>query len=110
MFEGYSTIALGHQQITLSTGTVSSLSIPSGRTTLYPSGRTTLVGCMINVETQNARYRDDGVAPTSLVGFNIKTTDPPLQVVGLARLKAMQFLAASSGAILNVAYYGLSPN
>lgn len=97
MFGGARTIPLGHQQITLG-GTATTLTIPGG-------GKITLIGAVMNVEVQNARYRDDGTAPTAGVGLLLKTTDPPMEIFGLGNLKALQFIQAVSGAILNVAYY-----
>lgn len=97
MFAGAKVIPLGHQQLTLTTGTVQGLAL---------AGITGIVGVMLNAETQNVRYRDDGQAPTSAAGFVLKTTDPPLEYIG--SLKMLQFIGASSGAILNAAIYRLA--
>lgn len=97
MFNGAFTIPLGHQQLTLTTGTVGSLTLPT-----LPNA---LVGCLLSAEAQGVRYRDDNVAPTSSVGLMLRTTDPPLEILGLGNIKALKFIAAASGAILNVAYY-----
>lgn len=97
MFAGAKVIPLGHQQITLTSGTVQGLNL---------TGITGICGVMINAETQNVRYRDDGQVPTSSSGFVLKTTDPPFEYIG--PLKMLQFIGASSGAILNVAIYKLA--
>lgn len=94
MFAGAKVIPLGHQQLTLTTGTVQGLNL---------TGITGICGVVLNAETQNVRFRDDGQAPTSSTGFVLRTTDPPLEYIG--PLKALQFIGASSGALLNVAIY-----
>jgi hypothetical protein len=46
-------------------------------------------------------WRDDGVAPTAASGMPIGVG----QMVALANLAALHFIAAAAGAVLNVSYY-----
>lgn len=84
--------ALGYEQITSMSAAVG-LTVPAG-------------ACLavIQCETQNVRWRDDGTDPTASVGMLMKTTDQPLRFYGsLGRLK---FIEATASAKLDVAYYG----
>lgn len=84
------THCLGYQQIT-SLASAAMLTVPKNATL-----------AIIRCETQNCRYRDDGVAPTASVGFPLLTSDI-LQYDGdLARI---QFIEVSGSAKLNVLYY-----
>lgn len=82
----------GYQQISLSTTTPSTLTIPDGSE--Y---------AMIQAEAQNVRWRDDGVAPTTTVGMQILTG---AIVLYNGQLLDFQAIAQTAGAILNVSYYG----
>ena len=82
---------LGHQQIT-SLVAAAALTVPAG-------SRVALITCT----GQNVRWRDDGTAPTALVGMVLKTTDPPLLYDG--NLAAIKFFETAASAVLNVAYY-----
>lgn len=95
MFPLSQLVPLGFQTISLTTGTVSSLTVPTGAKIAY-----------ITADTQAARWRDDGTAPTSAAGMMLATGNPPLIYGG--RLSAIQFIAASSGAILSVSYYSMA--
>ncbi len=85
----YTYTPLGYQQITLTAAT--HLTVPTGATIAF-----------ITVETQNARYRDDGTAPTATVGQPLVTTQ---QLVYSGSLSAIQFINVVAGAILDVSYY-----
>ena len=84
------TTCLGYQQIT-SLSSSTALTVPAGATM-----------ALIVPETQNVRWRDDGVAPTTTVGMPV-LTNTSMSYDG--DLKAIRFIAATSGAILNVSYY-----
>ena len=84
------TTCLGYQQIT-SLSSSTALTVPAGATL-----------ALIVPETQNVRWRDDGVAPTSSVGMLVPANSS-MSYDG--DLKAIRFIAATSGAILNVSYY-----
>lgn len=61
------------------------------------------ISALIQAETKDVRWRDDGVAPTSSVGMVLKAGDT-LEYSG--DLTAIQFIEAESSAKLNIAYYG----
>ena len=84
------TTCLGYQQIT-SLSSSTALPVPAGATL-----------ALIVPETQNVRWRDDGVAPTASVGMLVPANSS-MSYDG--DLKAIRFIAATSGAILNVSYY-----
>jgi hypothetical protein len=86
----------GYQQLTLGTGAVSVLTVPTGATV-----------AVIRVETANARWRDDGVAPTTSAGMPLNSTDTSsLEYSGT--LSAIQFIAQSGSPVLDVSYYGIA--
>jgi hypothetical protein len=58
----------------------------------------------IQADTQNVRYRLDSVDPSGTLGLLMRTTDPPIELA--FALSEARFLAATSGAILNVTYFG----
>lgn len=91
MFPGFGVVPLGYQQLTSITA-ATALTVPTGATR-----------AMLVAEAQAVRWRDDGSAPTGSVGMILKTTDAPLEYNG--DLAALQFIASTTGAILNVAYY-----
>ena len=84
------TTCLGYQQIT-SLSSSTALTVPAGATL-----------ALIVPETQNVRWRDDGVAPTASIGMLVPANSS-MSYDG--DLKAIRFIAATSGAILNVSYY-----
>lgn len=84
------TNCLGYQQIT-SLSSSTALKVPVGATM-----------ALIIPETQNVRWRDDGVAPTTTVGMPV-LTNTSMSYDG--DLKAIRFIGVASGAILNVSYY-----
>jgi len=86
--------ALGFQQIT-GASAATALTVPAG-------------ACMaiFQVDTQNARWRDDGTNPSSTVGMLVRTTDQPYIYAG--NLSKVKFIEATSGAVINVSYYGFA--
>lgn len=83
--------SLGYMQTTLTTTVVYTVSPPDG--TAYFLAR---------VEAADARWRDDGVDPTTAIGV------PLLQGETLVydATAIPRFIAQSTGAILNLAFYG----
>jgi hypothetical protein len=82
---------LGYQQITITTAQV--LTVPLG------------TACVIAVaEAQALRWRDDGVAPTTTVGYP--------EAVGvefaIANPSTFQAIGQVAAGIINVTYYGAS--
>lgn len=57
---------------------------------------------VIDTEIQNARWRDDGQAPSATVGMRT-LADTELAYSG--NLSAIQFVAETAGAVINVSYY-----
>jgi len=86
--------ALGYQQLTSITVSTA-LTVPAGATC-----------ALITAEAQNARWRDDGTAPTASVGQLMKTTDSPLFYTG--NLSAFRLINATGGTIVNVSYYSVA--
>lgn len=84
---------LGYQQLTSMTS-ATPLTVPPGAN-----------AALLVAEAQNVRFRDDGTAPTATVGQLLKPADPNLFYTGA--LGALQFIAATGGAILNVTYYAI---
>ena len=84
------TNCLGYQQIT-SLSSSTALTVPTGATM-----------ALIVPETQNVRWRDDGVDPTTTAGMPV-LTNTSMSYDG--DLKAIRFIAVASGAVLNVSYY-----
>ena len=82
---------LGYQQITVN-GTAVSLTVPTGAAAV-----------VVRAETQNIRWRDDGVAPTASTGFLMNSTDAPYVFGGA--LAALQFINTGSSTSLDVSYY-----
>ena len=84
------TNCLGYQQIT-SLSSSTALTVPDGATL-----------ALIVPEAQTVRWRDDGAAPTASVGMPVAALSS-MSYDG--DLKKIRFIAATSGAILNVSYY-----
>ena len=59
------------------------------------------IGVLIEVETQAARWRDDGVAPTASIGMLINANDT---VPYLGNLNALLLFAVISGAVANITF------
>ena len=64
------------------------------------------VFAIIVPENQAIRFRDDGVAPTATVGMPLPVLARLKYTVG--NLQALRVIGQVAGAIVNVAYYGLS--
>lgn len=89
--------ALGYQQIAVPTGAVATMPAP-------PAG--TLVALM-KIEGAPVRYRDDGTAPTQAIGMPLSIGE---SMVYDAVMLDMRLIGQQAGAIVNIAYYGASPN
>lgn len=91
-------VPLGYAQYAISTATklehglgTSSVDIPAGASRMQ-----------IVVSTQAIRYRDDGVAPTTTVGYP-KPTSSEFAYSG--NLSSVQFVAQTGTATLDVLFY-----
>lgn len=84
--------ALGYQQIT-SLSTSTALTVPAGTSV-----------AMVQAETQNVRWRDDGTDPTASVG-SILLAGQTLEY-DAAQLAVVEFIETVAGAKLNISYYG----
>jgi hypothetical protein len=92
-FESYtaqSDVPLGYQQIATLTSSTA-LTVPEGAKR-----------AIIQAETQNVRWRDDGTAPTASVGMLI-ASGASISYVG--DLKTFRVIEATASAKLNVSYY-----
>jgi len=85
-------VPLGYQQMTSITPAKALASIPVGAKR-----------ALLQAETQNVRWRDDGTAPTATVGNIAYAGQNPFLYEG--NLAAVQVILATAGAILNVTYY-----
>lgn len=65
-----------------------------------PAGATMAV---LQADTANVRYRDDGTAPTSSVGESIVSGQIPMLYTG--SLSNLKFIAATGSPVLNVLFY-----
>jgi hypothetical protein len=77
------------------------LNVNSATALTVPAGATLAEVC---VESQAVRYRDDGVAPTSASGIPV-AAGSCYQYSGPTLLAAVQFIAQTAGATLDVSYY-----
>jgi len=84
---------LGHQQITSLSSAVGFTSIPAG---------TELA--VVQAETQNVRFRDDGTNPTASVGIILVANT--VYELTPASFAACKFIEVTASAKLNVAFYG----
>jgi hypothetical protein len=83
---------LGYQQLTSITAAVG-LTLPAGTERV-----------ILQAEAQNVRWRDDGTPPTATVGNLLIPGAVPLVLDGYDITK-VEFIQATSGAILNVSAY-----
>lgn len=95
---------LGYCQITSLTSAVAlvSASCSSGS---VPTGATIAQIC---VEAQAVRYRDDGTAPTTTIGMLVtpqSSTIPNCYPYAITPFSAAQFIAVTTGAIIDVSFY-----
>ena len=58
---------------------------------------------LLQAETQNIRFTDDGTVPTASKGLILIAGALPFLYDG--NLPALQFIQAASGAVLNVSFY-----
>lgn len=82
---------LGYQQIT-------SLSAAVAPTVPANTER-----CLLQAETQNVRFRDDGTDPTATVGMILVAGAAPFPYEG--NVSALKFIEATASAKLNILYY-----
>lgn len=86
---------LGYQQLTgIGTSTPVSLAPPKGAKLL-----------LVQAEAQGVRWRDDGSAPTSTVGYPLAAGNELRYTGTMAGMQAIQFIGQAAGAILNVTYF-----
>ena len=85
-------IPKGYEQLTSITS-AASLTVPVGASL-----------AIIQAETQDARFRDDGTDPTASVGMLLKAGENPLRIV--TDLSKVRLINAVAGTIVNVQYYG----
>lgn len=84
--------ALGYEQVT-SLSSAAGLTIPAGCEL-----------ALVQAESQNVRWRDDGTNPTATVGM-ILMAGATLQY-DAAQLGRLKFIETAASAKLNVSYYG----
>lgn len=91
------TKCMGYQQIGAG-ATVASvgLTVPTGVNGNKPSF------ALIQAEAQDARWRDDGVAPTAAIGMLLPVGVP---VVYTGDLNGIRFINKTAGTILNISFY-----
>lgn len=86
------TCVCGYQQIT-SLSSAQTLTIPTGKDPDY---------ALIQAETKDVRWRDDGTAPTSSVGM-VLAAGATLRYDG--DLRKIQIIETAASAKLNVSFY-----
>lgn len=86
---------MGYQQIT-SLSSATGLTVPTA-----PAGDT-IKAALLQAETQNVRWRDDGTNPTASVGMVLAAGDTLLYDGDLSKIK---FIEATASAKLNVTYF-----
>lgn len=84
---------LGFEQIS-DVSTAKFLTVPDGA-----------IMALIQVETSDVRWRDDGTAPTDSVGMLLTADGQPLEYNG--DLSKIRLIDTDSGASVNVTYYGI---
>jgi hypothetical protein len=92
---GYGTIGSGALQ-----SAVALTTILVGGVVGIPAGANI---ALLQVDTANVRFRDDGVPPTASVGMQLASALLPFEYSG--NLGALQFIAVSGNPILNVSFY-----
>ncbi len=90
---GQSIKALGYVQLTNLAAAVGMGTIPAGTSF-----------AIVQPETANTRWRDDGTDPTSTVGYPL-AAGSELQY-DAAQLTRVKFIEQSAGAKLNICFYG----
>jgi hypothetical protein len=89
---GYRVVPLGYQQIT--SAAAMSFTIPTGATMAF-----------VTVSGNSVRYRDDGTAPTALLGVTLPVTTAGLPFLYQGTLSKIQFIPTTGSATLDVLYY-----
>lgn len=84
--------ALGYEQIT-SLSIAATLTVPAGTQM-----------ALVQAESQNVRWRDDGTNPTTTVGMRLGAGET-LEYTA-AQLAVVAFIEEAASAKLNVSYYG----
>ena len=85
--------------------TISNTSVGLTTATFAPSGQPPAVYASGRLETNPARYRSDGVAPTAAVGVLINSSDG-VEVCGEQNLRAVRFIRqGAADATLQIVYY-----
>jgi hypothetical protein len=96
------TSCLGYAQHT-STGSAFKLSTAPAAGIALPTDSDKKPSCvLLQAEAKNLRWRDDGTAPTSTVGFILYAGQEFLYDGDLSKI---QFIQTESGSILNCCYY-----
>lgn len=85
---------IGYEQLT-------GLSAVKGLTAAAYDGASYAV---LQAESQDVRWRDDGTNPTASVGM-ILLNDPPVPIAYFGDLSAIKFIEETASAKLNVSYY-----
>lgn len=106
-------IVAGTYVLSYGTGTGGSGTYITSQPCTSSSNSVTAVGppiganfALMQAETQNIRWRDDGGAPTTTVGVILPSGLSPLMYNGT--LKNIQFIDATAGGILDVSFYKTS--
>ena len=93
-------LSFGYQQILALTGSTA-LTIPTTQTDGAVGQRPALA--LLQAETQNIRWRDDGTAPTAAIGMLLIAGGDPYPFDG--DLSRIRFIEVGATAKLNVSYY-----
>ena len=90
---------LGYRQLAVSNSAVQLSSATGG----IPHGA---IRAVIDVETNDVRWRDDATAPTASVGMLAKS-NTIFELPSLASITNFQAIRASADAVINITYYGV---
>ena len=90
---------LGYAQYTSLSAAIALTDNPATGVAKPATARVALIQC----ETQNVRWRDDGTAPTAALGILLATTVSGYWYTG--DLSAIKFIEVTGSAKLNVSYY-----
>lgn len=61
---------------------------------------------ILQTETQDIRWRDDGTDPTDSIGMVLSKDSKEESFMYAGDLSAIKFIAATGNPVLNVSYYG----
>lgn len=90
-------VPVGFQSFTLSNSTATAVN-----STIRGAKASTLI---ISVETNNARFRDDGTAPTLTTGVLLASANSPYIFEGYNRTSNLKFQRATGSAKISIAAY-----